>query len=318
MNLNARLFDRTHFFVEDIFRKAIVRNSVAKHAARLFEALVNIDLMPKPCQVVRGRKTRRAGPYDGDSLAGRSETACIARTKGVVHRVALQAADVHGVVHHGPPTRVLARMLADVRAGGRKRVVFSDKLDRIVEAACGRKGDIARNVHMGRTRHHAGHPLRRAAQAAAMLHMLLEVFAKCADAYQDLLGGLISNRAIGTDANMLRELLEIFKSSLVRASVDNLLEHVGNARKADAARDALSAALGMGYAYMRTRHIHGTRSSRGCAKTARRRPALPAHCREQSRLRRRVRYAHEASWMSTIGRSSPPVRFRSHSADPKS
>ena len=263
------------------------------------------------------RQKDPTGPYDGDSLAGRSETAYIAMTKGVVHRVALQAADVHGVVHHGPPTRVLARMLADVRAGGRKRVVFSDKLDRIVEAGVGRKGDIARNVHMGRTRHHAGHPLRRAAQAAAMRHMLLEVFAKCTDAYQDLLGGLISNRAIGTDADMLRELLEIFKSSLVRASVDNLLEHVGNARKADAARDALSAALGMSYAYMRTRHIHGTRSSRGCAKTARRRPALPAHCREQSRLRRRVRYAHEASWMSTIGRSSPPVRFRSHSANPK-
>ena len=143
--------------------------------------------------------------------------------------------------------------------------------------------------------------------------MLFEVFAKCADAYQDLFGGLVPDRAIGADANMLRKLLEILESAFVRTPVDDLLEHVRNARKADTARNAFSAALGMGYAYMRTRHIHRTCSSRGCAKTARRRTALPAHCREQSRLRRRVRYAHEASWISTIGRSSPPVRFRNRS-----
>ena len=53
----------------------------------------------------------------------------------MVDRITLQAADIHGVVYQGPTARVLAGMLAHVRAGRRKRVVLPNKLDRIVEAA---------------------------------------------------------------------------------------------------------------------------------------------------------------------------------------
>ena len=95
---------------------------------------------------------------------------------GLVHDVVLDAADVDGIVNHIPAAPCLAGMLADQCAGRGEGVVLTDQAHGVRAASFPGKGDIARDVHVGRAERHAGDGLLEGAGALALLHMGKVVF----------------------------------------------------------------------------------------------------------------------------------------------
>ena len=98
-------------------------------------------------EIVCGGETGRTATDDGDALAGGGVVEGRRRHDGaaigiefehlgrVVHRIALERADVDGVVHYASPARELAGMLADEAAGKREGVVLADEAHGVVVAA---------------------------------------------------------------------------------------------------------------------------------------------------------------------------------------
>ena len=273
-DFHARRLDRRDFGIEDVFGETVVGNAVAQHAARLLEAFEHRDVVAETRQVVGRRKAGRARTRHGDLLARGLEARCGARPRLMIDGIALHAPDVDRIVDQRAATSLLARMLADVGARRRKRVVFPDQFDRIIEATRGRQRDIARNVDVRRTRHRAWHALRRAAQAASMLHMLFEIVMERRKAHEHLLGRLVADSAIGRIPDMLGKRTQARKRTRIRFAVDDVFQHARNARKPDTARNALPAALRMRNAHLGARHIDRTCPPRGRAETPRRIVAL--------------------------------------------
>ena len=70
---------------------------------------------------------------------------------GVIHGVALQAADVQRIVQHIASAAGLAGMLAYIRAGRGEGVVLSNEPHGIGAAVVADKRYVARNIHARRT-----------------------------------------------------------------------------------------------------------------------------------------------------------------------
>ena len=107
-----------------------------------------------------------------------------------------------------------------------------------------------------------------------MLHMLFEIVAERRKAHKHLLGRLIADSAIGRVPDMLGKQTQSRKRIRIGLTVDNVFEHTRNARKPDAARDALPAALRMRNAHLGACHIDRTCPPRSRAETPRRIVAL--------------------------------------------
>ncbi len=115
----------------------------------------------------------------------------------VVHGVALQAADVDGVVDHIPAAARLAGMLADVGAGHGEGIVLADQPHRVGAASLAYQGHIAGNVHAGGTQGHAGHRQLQARQTAVVQDVLLVVVPEALQPVQHQSGGVAPDGAVG-------------------------------------------------------------------------------------------------------------------------
>ncbi len=93
----------------------------------------------------------------------------------MIAREALDAADIDRVVHHASAAARLARMLADIAADGRERIVLADEAHGVVIAARAHKRDITRDIDASRAERHARHRMVQAEQAAAMLPATWEI-----------------------------------------------------------------------------------------------------------------------------------------------
>ena len=181
---------------------------------------------------------------------------------GVVHRGALQAPDVDGIVHHFPAAAGLAGMLADIGAGDREGVVLPDEPHRVGITAFPHQGHVAGDVHSGGAHGHAGHRVVQGAQAAVMPNMLFKVFPETADAGEHQLGRVDADRAVGCADDDLCRLLDAVDDALVRLPVQHLLQHVGQLAEADAAGGAFAAGLGAAEVQTVQGFIHGAYAGR--------------------------------------------------------
>ena len=73
------------------------------------------------------------------------------------HGETLDAADVDRIVHHAAAAVGLARVLADIAAGGREGVVLADQAHGVIVTAGTHECNVARNIHSGRAQCHTGH-----------------------------------------------------------------------------------------------------------------------------------------------------------------
>lgn len=80
---------------------------------------------------------------------------------GALDRVALQPADVDGIVHDLTAAVLFARMLADETADTGERVVLADEPHGVGIALLADESDVARHVHIRRAAGHARHGVER-------------------------------------------------------------------------------------------------------------------------------------------------------------
>lgn len=157
-------------------RKAVGGDAVTHHAAQVLTLLEHDGGVSHEREVVRGGETGRAAADDGDALSGGGVVEGLRGLGGcavgvefehlgrVIHRIALERADVDGIVHYAAPARELAGMLADEAAGKREGVVLADKAHGVVVAAGVDPGRRSRECRRergtprGRARHCAGRP----------------------------------------------------------------------------------------------------------------------------------------------------------------
>ena len=174
----------------------------------------------------------------------------------MIHRVALQAADVHGIVHHAAAAVVLTGVLAHVGAGKGEGIVFADQAHGIVVAACPHQRDVAGNVHMGRAHRDAGHRVAQAADAAAMQHVLLVIFPEAPYPLQHHMGSLIADGAVRRVGDDLGGALDQINGFQGGGAVQHALDQNGQLAQAHPAGYAFAAGLRVGKAHEVQRHVH--------------------------------------------------------------
>ena len=134
--------------------------------------------MTHQAQIIRAGKAARTAADDRHTLAGRCLAGRIRNIARVVDRVALEPADVDGGVYHVAAAARLARMLANICAGGRHGVILADQAHRVCIPPFAHQSDIARNIDARRAQRHARHGILERGKASMMLYMVHIVVAE--------------------------------------------------------------------------------------------------------------------------------------------
>ena len=170
--LEARLLEALNLVIQDLSRKTVGRDAVAQHAAQLLTLLIDRHIVAHDAEIVGRTEAGGTAADHGDPFAGGLHACRCRHLALMLHGKALESPDVHGIVHHGSAAAHLAGMLADETADCRQGIVLPDELHRILVSALMHQGNVARNVHVGRTLEHTGHGLVLLRPAAAVLNML--------------------------------------------------------------------------------------------------------------------------------------------------
>ena len=163
----------------------------------------------------------------------------------MVHRVALQGADVDAVVDHVAAAAGLAGVLAHQGAGGGEGVVLADEAHGVGIALIAHQGHIARYVHAGGAQGHAGHRLVQLQQAAAVDDVLHIVVAEADDAPQHHVGGLKADGAVRRVLDDPGGALDQVDGIQGGVAVQHIFQQLGQLAQAHAAGHTLAAGLCM-------------------------------------------------------------------------
>ena len=242
--------------------EAVAGDTVAQHPAQLAALLVHVHLVAHEGQVVGGGEAAGTAADDGHPLARGGGAQGLRHIPGRVHGVALQPADVHGIVDHVPAAAGLAGVLAYVGAGHREGVVLADEADGVLAAAGADEGDIAGDVDAGRAQGHAGDRILQVAQASVVMDVLPVVVREATDAVQHQLGGMAADGAGGGGGDGLGGLLDKLHVPGLCPSLQHIAQQDGQLTQANPAGDALPAGLGVAEVQKVHGHVHRTQARR--------------------------------------------------------
>ena len=262
VDLDAQGQDGLDVLVQLLPGQAVAGDAVAHHAAQALPLLVDRDLVAHEGQVVGGGEAAGAAADDGHLLPRGAGAVRLGDLPGPVHGVALQGADVQGVVHHVAAAAGLAGVLADVGAGGGEGIVLADEAHGIRAAALLHQGDVAGDVHPCGAKGHAGHGMAQVAETAVVEDVLLIVLPEALEAHQDHVGGVDADGAVRRVDDDLRRDLDVVEDVGVRLTLQHLLQHVGQLGEADAAGNALAAGLGPAEVQEVQRQVHRAETGR--------------------------------------------------------
>ena len=158
MNLNAQIENALNFRIQIFFRKAIVGDSPAQHAAGRFLHFENRNRMTHAPQKPGGGESRRARADNGDFMSRVRQTfglvgfqlECVP-----VGDKAFDAVDVDGAVQSIAAAIRFAGMRADASADGGQRIAVFDDRQRFCKIAAIDMINIFLNVNMRRTAQNA-------------------------------------------------------------------------------------------------------------------------------------------------------------------
>ena len=262
MDLDAQGQDGLDVLVQLLPGQAVAGDAVAHHAAQALPLLVARDLVAHEGQVVGGGEAAGAAADDGHLLPRGAGAVRLGNLPGPVHGVALQGADVQGVVHHVAAAAGLAGVLADVGAGGGEGIVLADEAHGVGAAALLHQGDVAGDVHPRGAEGHAGHGMAQVAETAVVEDVLLIVRPEALEAHQDHVGGVDADGAVRRVDDDLRRDLDVVEDTEVRLALQDLLEHVGELGETNAAGHALAAGLGPAEVEEVQRQVHRAEAGR--------------------------------------------------------
>ena len=281
--------------------QAVVGDTIAEHAAQLVARLIDGDVVAHDREVVRAREARGATAHHSHALAGLFGHVGTVVRLHVVHGIALEAADVHGVVHHAAPAVHLAGMLADIATDQGQRVVLADEADGVRVAARLHQADVAGDVHARRAAGDAGHELALREAAGVLLDVVLEVITEAADGGERHVAGLVANCAVGREVDCARRALDKVERVLVRAVLQDVVQKVRERAQANAAGRALAAALRGAHVYVRRGELHRAGGERAYRKAP---------------TKRLVQVVHDSLGLATLHHMKPSHKVLSLSWSP--
>ena len=213
--------------VQELPGEAVVWDAVAQHAAQGLSLFIDGDAVAHEGQVIGGGEAAGAAADDGHLLPRGRGAGGLGHLARLVHGVALQGPDIDRVIHHAPAAAGLAGVLADVGAGHREGVVLADQAHRVGVPARVDQGDVAGDVHSGRTQGHAGHWVFQAAQAPVAEDVFLIVVPETLKSHQHKLSGVDADGTVGGVYNGLGSLLNAVQNPNIRLSVQHFPQHIG-------------------------------------------------------------------------------------------
>ena len=241
-------------------REAVGRDAVAEHAAEPLLFFKNRHAVAHKAQIIRAGKPARAAADDGDAFAGRLPAGRIRDIARMIDCIALEAPDIDGRVDHVAAAARLARVLADVRAGGRHGVILADKTHRVGVPSLAHQRDIARHVHARRTERHAGHGVLKRGEAPVVLHMVHIVVPEALKAAQDQLRCVASDGAVSRGDDGPRRFFDGVDGQHGARSVEHLPHQRGKLAESNAAGHAFAARLRVAQLQKCQRHIDRTQA----------------------------------------------------------
>ena len=267
MHINA---DRQHggdLRIEYLARQAVGRNAVAQHTAELRALFIHRDLMSHQRKIIRSRQTARAAADDGDLLARRLSAIGVRHIARIIHRIALEAADIDRVVDHVAAAARLAGMLADVSAGRGEGIVLADESHGVCIAAVFDQHKVARNIHARGTQRHAGNALAHAAETAVAQDMLFIVVAEALYTVEHQSRRVAADGAVGAVDDHMRQTLDDRNGLHRRLALKHQFHQLRELAETDAAGNALAAGLRMAKIQKALGKIHRTKARRACGNT---------------------------------------------------
>ena len=175
--LNSGLKDCLNVFVQTIFRKSVVRDTVAEHSAELWKHLEYGCLMSHQLQVVSSTESTRSSTYNSDTLSGGR---CAFRWRNfacIVSGHTFQSTDIDGIIYDISTAAGLTRMLADKTAGCRERIILTDQTNCVGVTPLSGQCNISWDINMCRTKRNARYRLCIVAGTASLTDMFLIIFA---------------------------------------------------------------------------------------------------------------------------------------------
>ena len=185
----------------------------------------------------------------------------------MVDGVALEPADVDGVVDHAAAAARLARVLADIGAGGGEGVILPDEADGVVAAPRADESHIAGDVHARGTEVHARDGDLQPGETPVVADVLDIVVAEALQPVDDEPRGVAPDGAVCCIDNGTRRLFDDGERLHGGGAVHNLLDQQRELPQTDAAGDTFTAGLCVAQLQKGQRHVHGTqaRGARGDA-----------------------------------------------------
>ena len=262
VGLDTQREDGVDLRVQLLPREAVAGDAVAQHAAQLVALLEDDHLVAHQRQIVGAAQAAGAAADDGHGLSGRRRAFRLGHVPGVVHGVALQAADVQGRVDHVAAAPGFAGVLADIGAGGRHGVILADQAHCVGTAPLAHQCHIAGHVHARRAQRHAGHRQSQAGKTPVMLDMLDIIVPEALQAVHHQTGRVTADGAVGGVDDAAGGLFNDRQRGHVRLTVQHHLDQLGQLAQSDTAGHALAAGLGMAQLQKGQRHIHRAQAGR--------------------------------------------------------
>ena len=260
MHLDAEGDHGRDLRVEHLARQTIIGDTVAQHTAELRALFIYRDLVAHQRKIVRRGKAARPAADNGDRLACGLGTVGLLHVARIIHRVALQAADIDRVIDHIAAAARLARMLADVRAGRGERIVLSDEAHGVRIAAVLDEHKIARDIHTRGTQRNARHRLAHPAETAVAQDMLFIVVAEALHAVEHQTRRIASDGTVGAVDDHARHALDDRNGLHRSLALEHLLYQLRELTETDAAGHALAASLRMTEVQKALREVHRAQS----------------------------------------------------------
>ena len=254
--------DVVQVFFQDRKRQPVVGDPVPEHAAQLGTLFIHRDAVPHEGQIIGCRQTTRSAADHCHCLAGSWRRNRGMGWLGMVHREPLQPADVHRIIHHLPAAVEFAGMFTHVAADCRERIVLADQVQGFFVMAFPDQGDVAGDIHMGRTGGDTGHRMAETADTAAIEYVLLIIFPETPDSLQHHIGRLIADGTVRRISDHLGGVFDQVDGLQGRRPFQHLLDEGFQLPQSHSAGYAFSAALGMAEAQEIQCHVHRTEPRR--------------------------------------------------------
>ena len=256
MYLDPQRQDGCDLGIQQVPGETVAGDAVAEHPAQLLGLLKNGDLVAHEGQIVGAAEAAGAAAHNGNGLTRGRGARRLGHIPGMIHGIALEPADIDGIVDHISAAASLAGMLAYIGAGNGEGVILADQAHGVSAAILTYQGHVAGNIHPGGAQGHTRNGVLQPCQAALVKDVLLIIIPEALQPVHHQACRVPADGAICRVDNGSSCLLNGNQGAHGGCAGKNLLQEQSQLPQADAAGHTLAAALGMAEPQEAQRHIY--------------------------------------------------------------